>query len=85
MPVLWEKYWKVTDMVILYTLPDCGICKMVKAKLQKKQIPYEEKNFAIIAQELGLEQAPVLVVKSENHEDYFMSPKKIVDWIEREA
>lgn len=29
-------------MVKIYTSPTCGTCKMIKMKLSKKNIPYDE-------------------------------------------
>ena len=71
-------------MVELYTLPTCGICNMIKTKLKEKSIPFEEKDFQIVADSMKLERAPVLhIVPNENEEEYIMSPTKIVAWINR--
>ena len=47
-------------MITLYTSDTCGICRMVKMKLEKKNIPYNnEKNVEdLIA--AGIQRLPVL-------------------------
>lgn len=47
-------------MIILYTLPNCGICHMVKTKLQEKNILFEEKDFSLIAETINSDHAPAL-------------------------
>ena len=68
-------------MITIYTLPNCGICKMVKTKLQQKHIMYEEKPFQDIAAEINSNHAPAL--KIENGEIY-NSPTAIVNWINQQ-
>lgn len=47
-------------MITLYTSDTCGVCRMVKMKLEKKHIPYQnEKNIDdLIA--MGIQRLPVL-------------------------
>ena len=67
--------------VILYTLPNCGICKMAKAKLQQKNILYEEKPFQDIAAEINSDHAPALKTEDGN---IYNSPAEIVNWINQQ-
>ena len=70
--------------VELYTLPDCGICHMIKTKLEEKHIDFEEKDFNQIAESMGLDRAPLLLVNSGAGQLLFMSPAKMVDWINKQ-
>ena len=54
--------------VILYTLPNCGICHMVKTKLQQKQISFEEDSFENIANIIHSDHAPALKVEKDDGE-----------------
>lgn len=77
-------------IVNLYTLPHCGICHMIKLKMQDKNIPFNECDFNEIANKLNVDRAPVLEVISnvniqENpmhvNADYILYPTNIVNWI----
>lgn len=68
-------------MVTLYTLPSCGICNMIKTKLQNKGIQFEERDFKEAAESMGLDHAPLLRIISDSETQYIMSPSKMVDWI----
>ena len=71
--------------VVLYTLPECGICKMVKTKLNQKGIAFKEGDLAEVAESMGLDHAPVLCInKNENESEYIIAPSKIVDWINKQ-
>jgi len=65
-------------MIILYTLPGCGICAMAKTKMQQRGIPFIEKDFSEIATIIKSDHAPALKV-SEN--TILNSPTEIVSWI----
>lgn len=65
-------------MITLYTLPNCGICNMVKTKLKQKSISFEEKPFSDIAATINSDHAPAL--EDEFHNIY-NSPSAIVQWI----
>lgn len=67
-------------MITLYSLPSCGICHMVKTKLQQKQIQFEEKNFAEIAEIIHSDHAPAL----EAEGIFYNSPTEIVAWINKQ-
>ena len=47
-------------MIQLFTLPSCPICEMVKKKLNAKQIPYVERAFEELPEELDTDRVPVL-------------------------
>ena len=65
--------------IILYTVPSCGICRMVKTKLQQKNINYSEENAEQLVGKIDIQHAPVLQVDDQ----FFTSPTEIVNWINR--
>ena len=65
----------------LYTLPTCGICHMIKTKLQEKNIQYEERNFEEIASYLQTDQAPALKIVHNNDVKFITSPTEMVQLI----
>lgn len=65
-------------MVKLYTLPTCGICNMIKTKLNQKNIPYEERDFTEFAGKYGVDRAPAMVVDGL---EPMTSPSNMVNWI----
>lgn len=72
-------------MTTLYSLPSCGICHMIKTKLEQKQIPFEEKSFSEIAEKLNIDHAPVLMVELNDIEKvYIYSPVEMVAWINQQ-
>ena len=47
-------------MITLYTSDTCGICKVMKMKLEKKNIPYQnERNIEDLVT-LGIKRLPVM-------------------------
>ena len=64
-------------IVKLYTLPNCGICHMVRTKLQNKNILFEEHDFQEIADVIHSDHAPALEVEN----NIYNSPTEIVQWI----
>lgn len=45
----------------LYSLPSCGICAMIKAKMHDKNIPFKEGDLELFAQKHpNISHAPVL-------------------------
>ena len=68
---------------ILYTLPTCGVCHMIKTKLEKKNIEYEEHDLTEIADSLNIDHAPVLKVINDNDPGAFFitSPGEMVKMI----
>ena len=70
---------------ILYTLPTCGICHMIKTKLKEKNINYEEQNFEEIASYLQTDQAPVLKIIYNNDVKFITSPSEMVQLINNYA
>ena len=76
--------------VILYTLPSCPICKMIKTKLNGKNIPFIEEEFDKIAELLHTDRAPVLEIDEdldltkkviEANVTWLRSPTEMVAWI----
>lgn len=65
----------------LYTLPNCGICHMIKTKLEQKQIAYEEQDFTEIADYLQTDHAPVLKIAHEGQVDFITSPGEMAKLI----
>lgn len=70
---------------ILYTLPTCGICHMIKTKLEEKNILYEEKDFEEIASYLQTDHAPALKITHDNDVKFITSPSEIVQLINNYA
>ena len=64
-------------MNILYTIPTCGICQVIKNKLIEKNIPFEEVNGEIAVEKFNVNKFPILEVG----EKVFFSPKEISNWI----
>lgn len=71
-------------MIILYTLPNCGICHMVKTKLQEKNILFEEKDFSLIAETINSDHAPALAYEQNGQTLVLNSPGTIVNWINKQ-
>ena len=76
--------------VILYTLPTCPICNMIKTKLNAKNISFTEANFDKIANILHTDRAPVLEIAEdldltkkgiEANVTWLQSPTEMVAWI----
>ena len=57
---------------------------MIKTKLEEKHIDFEEKDFNQVAESMGLDRAPLLLVNSSAGQLLFMSPAKMVDWISKQ-
>ena len=51
--------------MILYTAESCPRCKVLKLKLDKKNIQYDEVSDVDILVEKGIKQAPILEVNGE--------------------
>jgi len=71
-------------MITLYTLPDCGICKMIKTKLNAKNIQYNERSLQEIADKLKIDHAPVLQIISQDEDKILFSPAEMVTWINQQ-
>ena len=69
----------------LYTLPTCGICHMVKTKLEEKNIQYEEKSFEEIASYLQTDHAPALKIVHDKNVQFITSPAEMVKLINNYA
>lgn len=65
-------------MLKIYTMPTCGVCKMIKKKLINKNIPFEQFNLIDYAKEMGVYTAPVLELENGS---LLTSPIKINEWI----
>lgn len=65
-------------MIKLYTLPTCGICKMIEKKLLNKQISFEKIEGEQFFIENNIETAPVLQLEDGT---LFTSPVQINNWI----
>ena len=68
-------------MVTLYTLPTCGICHMIKTKLQEKNIPFKEKNFEEIMNIIHSDRAPALEINNNGEILLYNTLSAIVNWI----
>lgn len=67
--------------ITLYTLPTCSICKMIKTKLNQKNIKYIEDDFSNIAELIKSDRAPALFLEQEGQKIILKSPTDIVEWI----
>ena len=65
---------------ILYTMPNCGICNMMKIKLHEKNIPFQEKPLIDYYEQLQIERAPVLQIGDQ----ILSSPIEINTWINKQ-
>lgn len=79
--------------VILYTLPTCPICHMIKTKLNEKGIPFIEAEFDEIAELLHTDRAPILEIAEdldltkkgiEANVTWLQSPTEMVAWINKQ-
>ena len=68
-------------MIILYTLPSCPICEMVKTKLNQKNILFVEKDFSDIAASINSDYAPALEITENGEATIYNNPSTIVRWI----
>ena len=72
-------------MTEIYTLPSCPICEMVKKKLAAKGVPFVERKFEDLPEELETDRAPVLAIDDAKHlgySIYLLSPMEINEWIQ---
>ena len=77
MSVLWGENM---NNIKLYTLPACGICKIMKQKLQNKNIEYQELNLEDYITRLNTDLAPVLQVNDK----IYYKPSEINEWINQQ-
>ena len=63
-------------MINLYTLPNCGMCRLLKQELQEKNIPYNEINDTATMAEKNIIHVPMLEKDGE-----FMNFKQGLTWI----
>lgn len=64
--------------VKIYTLPTCGICKMVKKKMTDKGILFEEYNLENYVRKFNIQTAPILQLENGT---LLTSPLQINSWI----
>lgn len=67
--------------VTVYSLPNCGICQMIKTKMKQKNIPFIEKDFSEYPGKDSVDHAPVVIVKNNNQTMTLFSPVSMNDWI----
>lgn len=65
-------------MIILYTVPNCPRCKMLKTKLEAKHVEYTEKEDVDKLIALGFSNAPILEVDGQ-----FLELSKANDYINK--
>ena len=51
--------------IVLYTLPTCPICEMIKKKLNDKNFYYEEVEFSKLPKYVDTDRAPVMAIMSD--------------------
>lgn len=64
-------------MIILFSTESCPRCAVLRAKLQKKNIPFEETHNLEEIIALGFRQAPILKI----NEDTYFDLKQANDYI----
>ena len=64
----------------IYTLPTCGICHIMKQKMNNKNIIYQELNLEDYINILNTDHAPVLQVDDQ----LYFTPAQINDWINKQ-
>ena len=65
-------------MIQLYTSPTCGICKMIKIKLNKKNIKFNETYDIQPLIERNIQRLPVMQLEDGT---IFTSPTEMNEWI----
>ena len=65
-------------MITLYTSNTCGICKMIKMKLEKKGIPYQNETNIDELVDLGIQRLPVLKLEDGT---IMSALKDINEWV----
>lgn len=65
-------------MIQLYTSPTCGICKMIKMKLNKKNIKFNETHDIQPLIEKNIQRLPVMQLEDGT---IFTSPTEMNEWI----
>lgn len=65
-------------MITLYTSNTCGICKMIKMKLDKKGIPYNNETNINELIDMGVQRLPVLKLEDGT---IMTSLPEINDWV----
>jgi len=65
-------------MIQLYTSPTCGICKMIKMKLNKKNIKFNEIHDIQPLIEKNIQRLPVMQLEDGT---MFTSPTEMNEWI----
>ena len=70
----------MNNIVKIYTVPNCGICKMAKKKKQDKNIKFEEYNLEDYIEKFNVLSAPVLQIG----ENILTTPRDINNWINKQ-
>lgn len=68
-------------MILLYTSPTCPTCKMIKMKLNNKQIQFEETHDIQPLMEKGIQRLPVMKLDNGT---YLTSPTEMNNWIKEQ-
>jgi len=67
--------------IILYTLPTCGICKIIEQKMLKKNISFKIKPFEEIMDTIHSDHAPALKIINNDNEIIYNTPTQINEWV----
>lgn len=65
-------------MIKLYSSPTCGVCKMIKMKLEKRNIAFEETHDIQPLIDKNIERLPVMELEDGT---MITSPTEMNDWI----
>jgi len=55
------------DSIIVYSLPTCGMCKMLKRELDACKLSYTDCQDADVMSELGISSVPVLCINGTKY------------------
>ena len=64
------------DSIILYSMPNCPVCRGIKMKLEAKGIAFQESHDIDELIKMGYRGAPVLFVDGE-----YLAAKQIGEWL----
>ena len=67
------------NMITIYTQPTCGKCRVLKSKLDKLGIPYQENQNISEMQRKGFLSTPMMVVGNDTY-----NFSDALQWIESE-
>jgi hypothetical protein len=75
-------FLEVQEMIKFYSIPECGICKVMKKKLELKNISFEEiQDGKLAAEKFNTDHFPIVELEDGK---VLNSPLEIKKWIEEQ-